>query len=312
MDRTREAHQSRKIDVQTTTIAAREMVTSMVPTFAVEPTSPPIKRQKLDTIQSRGDCTDSGPTAQKHHRASIIEMCLELGLDHESEMLLAQVEKEASLGNASTLHLILMPFVEGLAMVMRKQRVAFTNLRYSKLFRLVIAIFVTKFVGMKPRPPRDWSLPSRGCGCKECHELDLFLNSPSQQTMHFRGTGKRRDHLESNLRQELSVDKRTQQNPTAPHTLVLTKTRIRYEHDHKAWEERCKEARGFFDRIGLDALRQLLGEVYNELTELQSVDVSHRDGPDKHHRTALAEVQASAPQQAMMHKSAVEVIDLED
>ena len=298
--------------MQTTTIAAREMVTIMVPTFAVESTSPPNKRQKLDNIQTDGGCTNRGPTAQNHHRASIIEMCLELRLDHESETLLAQVEQEASLGNARTLHLILMPFLEGLVVVMRKQCVAFTDPRYSKLFRLVIATFVTKFVGMKPQPPRDWSLPIRGCGCRDCLELDHFLRSPYQQKMCFKGTGKRRDHLESNLRQELSVHKMTQQNPTAPHTLVLTKTRIRYEHDHKAWEERCKEARGFFDRIGHNALRQLLSEVYSELTELQSVDVSHRDGQGNRHRTVLAEVQAPAPQQAIAHKSGVEVIDLED
>lgn len=288
------------------------MVTSIVPTFAVEPTVPPNKRQKLDLIRSVGDHTNGGQPAQSFCRASIVDMCLELGLKHESEMLLAQVEKEASLGNARTLHLMLLPFLESLAGVMRKRRIAFTDLRYSKLFRLVIAMFVTKFVGIQPQPPRDWSLPTRGCGCQDCRELDRFLQSPHQQKMYFRGTGKRRDRLESKLHQELSVHKRTQANPTAPHTLVLTKIRIRYEHDHKAWEERCKEARGLFDRIGHDALRQLLGEVYGELTELQSVKVPRRDGPDNHHRTALADVQASVPQQAIMHKSGVEVIDLED
>ena len=76
---------------------------------------------------------------------------------------------------------------------------------------------------------------------------------------------------------------------------------------------REREAQRFFDRIGHDALRPLLGEVYRELAELRPLNPPQNMGSQQFPRPVLGITQAAAPapSPAKVLKSGIEVIDLE-
>lgn len=302
----REAHESQTIAAEILATAAHEMVAGMTSTVALTSTGPPAKRQRWQSngwYTHRADLQQTGGAGQGHSLALVLDLCLKLRLEPEVELLLTQIEEEAKQSDPMALHVIMIPFLVGLAKILKAHSISLTNLRYQRLFQHVISFIVGVYVAPKPEPPKDWSLPRAGCHCQDCAELNVFLQSPISQRLEFKATGQRRNHREGCVRNQPSVESSTRRNPSAPHTLVLVKTRVGYEQILKAWEIRCQEARKAFDHIGHDALRQLLAERYTGLTEF---------GMIHHPRDVLAETQAPAPMLPKTQKPAIEIIDLQD
>ena len=262
----------------------------------------------------RADLQQAGVVGQGHSLALVLDLCLNLGLEPEVELLLTQIEETAKDSDPMTLHLIMIPFLVGLAKILKAHSINLTSPQYQRVFQHVISFIAGVYVAPKPEPPKDWTLPRIGCHCQDCAELNVFLQSPTSQRLEFKATGQRRDHREGCLRHQPSVEASTRKNPSAPHTLVLVKTRVGYEQNLKAWEHRSQEARNCFDHIGHDALRELLAETYTDLTELRLVTLpdSGGSGLDRCPRGVLVEIQPSASKPLKAQKPAIEIIDLQD
>ena len=311
----REAHESHKIGVETLATAAHKVVAGMTSTVPMMSTGRPAKRQRWQSngwYVHRTDVQQADGAGQGHSLALVLDLCLKLGLEPEVALLLTQVEEEAKSSDPMILHLILIPFLVGFAKILKVHSISLTKPRYQRLFQHVISFIVSVYVAPEPEPPKDWILPKVTCHCKDCAELNVYLQSPNSQRLEFKATGQRRDHREGYLRNEPSIEATTRKNPSAPHTLVLVKTKAGYEQKLKAWEMRYQEARKAFDHIGHDALRQLLGEKYTDLTELRSVTFPEGFGTFNHPRSVLAETQPPAPILPEAQKPAIEIIDLED
>ena len=154
----RESHASQRTDIETLKAAAREMVAGMTATLAANTLGPLDKRQRLQSTGWFDHRANVQQPGAGHRLALVLEMCLNLGLDQEVELLLAQVEETASCSDPPTLHLIMIPFLGVLAKVSQTHAISLTNRRYQKVFKHVIANIVKVYVGVRPIPPPSWSL----------------------------------------------------------------------------------------------------------------------------------------------------------
>ena len=252
----------------------------MIPAFTIENGKTPAKRRKIaqtpTTSVGHEDMDRWSLTGSRI--AHLIGCCLTSDLEDEEKYLLNRIASEASNADDRTLIIIFIPFLQILRHVMEQNSVPFTTQDYRNLFQYIIALFIIEHVKMEPSRPANQTCPRAGCGagrqCGDCWELDEFLRSPSQQCMDMTRTGQRRDHVERRVLASQSPYFRcdTIKNRHAPHTLRITKTlNEAWEASHSAWLRRCAQAKDMLAAIGHDALRQLLGNEYDECIELRSV-----------------------------------------
>ena len=163
---------------------------------------------------------------------------------------------------------------------MVQNSVPFTTQNYQNLFQYIITLYIIEYVKMEPPRPVNQICPKAGCGsgrsCQDCWNLDEFLRHPSRQTWEFKATAQRRNHVENRVLMSQSPCFRchTVKNRFAPHIFKVTKTLdVARDADHAAWLSRCAKAEKRLTAIDHDALRQLLGDKYNECAELRSVDM---------------------------------------
>lgn len=67
------------------------------------------------------------------------------------------------------------------------------------------------------------------------------------------------------------ISARTHKNQCAPHILVLQKTWGDWHNETKNWKRRCSGAALVFVDIGLEALKPLLADRYDELMEMRLI-----------------------------------------
>ena len=258
----------------------REIFAVMIPALTIKNDKSTAKRRKIaQTPTSSVGHEDMDRWSLAGSRiAHLIGSCLAWDLKDEEKYLLNKIASEASNADDRTLNIILMPFLQSLRQVMEQNSVPFTTQDYRNLFQYIIALFIIEHVKMEPSRPADQTCPRAGCGagrqCRDCWELDEFLRNPSQQCMDLTTTGQRRDHVEGRVHSSQARYFRcdTIKNRQAPHTLRITKTlNEAWEASHSAWSMRCAQARDMLAAIGHDALRQLLGNKYDECVELRSV-----------------------------------------
>lgn len=261
-------------------LALREVFSVMVPALTIETGNTSAKRRKIAQTSSTSvghNDMDRWPLAGSRI-ARLIGCCLASDLKDEEKHLLNRIASEASNADERTLDVILMPFLQTLRQIMEQNSVAFTTQDYQNLFQYIIALFIIEYVKMEPSRPVNQTCPKAGCGadrqCQDCWNLDEFLRHPIRQTWDLTTTGQRRDHVERRVLVSQSPYFRchTIKNRHAPHTLKVIKTLNQaWEANHSAWLSRCAKAEEALAAIGHDALKQLLGNKYNECLELRSV-----------------------------------------
>lgn len=93
----------------------------------------------------------------------------------------------------------------------------------------------------EPMPPQNFSQPNEtGCDCKFCSETQLFLASPTQETIRIAAREDRREHLIHVIRRK-KIDVTTGIEKTScPYKLVLTKTTASYDRILKQYHSDIK------------------------------------------------------------------------
>ena len=250
----------------------------MISAFTLENGKIPAKRRKIArTSATPVEQEDMDRWSLAGSRiAHLIGCCLASDLEDEEKYLLNRIASEASNADDQTLNVILMPFLQTLRQTMEQNGVPFTSRDYQNLFQYILALFIIEYVRMEPARPTNLTCPRVGCGrrCQDCWDLDEFLCHPNRQYWAMTTTGQRRDHVEHRVLASQSSYFRcdTIKNRHAPHTLKVTKTlHEAWEVCHSAWLSRCARAKEMMAAIGHDALKQLLGNKYNECVELRSV-----------------------------------------
>ena len=284
-------------------LALRELFSTMIPEITVKATNVSAKRRKIGSMSYE----PSGPNDNDHwplqgsRMAELVSCCVGSSLKEEENWLLTKIALEAIHADSQALEHVLMPFLKRLRELMEEYKIAFTTEKYQDLFQTIISLFLSRSVAMEPLRPPNFTYSKAGCGdgkCRDCHDLNRFLQDPDRQTWDLTTTGQRRSHVDGRVSQSIRFRTTTIKNTTAPHTLRVTKTpHVVWESDHKAWLHRCDKARGLMAAVGYGALRQLLGDQYDQCVELRIV---------KRGTTALAERPSPSPRT----KGRTQIIDL--
>lgn len=186
--------------------------------------------------------------------------------------LLGQLIVVCKVVDPSAFQLFFIPLPARLIELSRCNNIPLNEAVPKTFFKDVLKTYLPRFVCMEPAKPRDWSQPRVACHCSDCHQLNRFLADPTQKTGRFPMAEKRRKHLQYKLPDTGCTHETVCQG--SPYTLVVTKTMKKWQDTHKAWKARCVTAGHSFQIIGTEALKEILGDFYEEITSLKAMKLA--------------------------------------
>jgi hypothetical protein len=118
----------------------------------------------------------------------------------------------------------------------------------SQFLEYILDTYVSRCVGPKPTPPKDWQRKQCGCGCTDCLQLDAFLVDPVQkETRIFAEAQDRIQYLKDQLPQ-ISISKGWYKSAQPEHEteiiptgsgfgLLIRKTDLAWSSATEIWKE---------------------------------------------------------------------------
>ena len=203
--------------------------------------------------------------------ATLFLQCEKLGFPHEIDQLADNIGSFAPTANTSSFEGLLLPLLKQLPPVTNQGSDSLSTPRYANVFRTVIQSYISAYVQSPPPKPTGFERQPRGCGlsCEDCVSLDAFLMDAKKPIAHFAVKAQRREHLERRL-EKSTCSTETLRNGT-PYTLVVKKQGGEWENAMKEWEKRCAVANQKVEEIGVEKLRGLLGDEWENAVGLRGM-----------------------------------------
>ena len=256
----------------------RDVLADLIPAFKFEVHLPLPKR--TTQFQRRGGRErpeQSKPSLMDGDEiATLINNCRSLGLAEETEALMSHVIESSKIVEASAFGTLIMPTLTRLIELSQLSGVSLKEPFLRFFVQQLLDTYIQRYVGKEPAKPQDWARARRGCGCRDCQDLDDFLIDPKKQVGRFAVAKKRRAHLHNKL-ESFGFTHETEYQGS-PQTLVVTKNSFGWQSSHKVWRQRCSEAQQTLQRFGTSNLQELLGERYNEVVNLEAVKLDATGG----------------------------------
>lgn len=204
-----------------------------------------------------------------HNIATFLSACQELELNAELDQIIKKLLTEMKTAQLELFHGVYIPLLKLLVKRFSEDSIV-NNAPFQPLFRQILCHFIFRYVQPEPTPPKDWKQATVGCRCADCQSLNRFLASPTEKVGRFSVAKKRRQHLHSVLDQAGSGCTHETERRGSPQTLIVTKTRARYQAAHRAWATRCSVANKHLEELGAEALKGLLGDIYGPIMTLST------------------------------------------
>ena len=203
--------------------------------------------------------------------ATLFLQCEKLDLSHEIHQLADKICSHAPNANTISFEGLLLPLLSQLPPVVKQGSNSLSTLGYATVFRTVIQSYIGTYVQSPPPKPTGFERQPRGCGlsCEDCVSLDAFLKDAKKPTAHFAVKAQRREHLEQRLIAS-TCSTETVKHGT-PYTLVVKKKGMEWENAMKEWEKRCDFANTKVKDIGVEKLRGLLGDEWENVVGLRGI-----------------------------------------
>lgn len=190
----------------------------------------------------------------------------------ELEKLITKLCQEAEKVKGDSWRAIIQGILKHLIQLWQQHKITTTNSPFRGLFQSILKIYLQHYVGYEPEAD-SWvrkkiACPSaeNGKSCKLCIQLNEYLCDPEKLNFRFTHAPQNRDHVEEVLR-----------NVESPAGWRSYYTRQSSRIDkvelniHKFWEYRFNRAKEEIDDLGLDILKDLLGESYDSIINLSLV-----------------------------------------
>ncbi|KAI4215427.1 MAG: hypothetical protein L6R36_009390 [Xanthoria steineri] len=202
--------------------------------------------------------------------ADLLDHCKTLGLADEREGLVDQLVVASISADPSAFAKLFIPLLKRMVVLSHSVNLPITDTIPRHFTRSIIDQFILRYVEPEPEKPRDWAQARTGCYnvCGDCSRLNSFLVNPEEKIGRFAIAEKRRRHLTNQLSHSgCTLDT---EHRGIPYTLVVTKTEKKWHQHHKAWRTRWRVAEQSFEDIGVEALREILGEDYERVVDCKS------------------------------------------
>ncbi len=174
--------------------------------------------------------------------AAFLSACQELELNAELDHIIKKLLTDMKTAQLELFHGVYIPLLKLLVQRL-SNKVIVNSSPFQPLFRQILCHFIFRYVKPEPTPPKDWKQATVGCRCADCRPLNRFLASPTEKVGRFSVGKKRRQHLHSMLDSARSGCTHETERRGNPQTVVVTKTRARYQAAHNAWAARPSVAK---------------------------------------------------------------------
>lgn len=203
----------------------------------------------------------------------LFRQTLELCLHGQANAMLNVIGHAAGTYDVNYFKHLFLPFLRGMLPVWKEKGIALSNPNCRGLYQSVLGSYSRRFVGEKPPcPEQDWARIRVPCPCRDCQTLNSFITNPTQRVGRFPIGKSRRMHIHQQLDGAKGTYTHITERIGNPQTLVVTKTRTEWESGVSAWETRRAEARDEFKSYGLETLRELLGDQFQNITGLSNAE----------------------------------------
>ncbi|KAI9771775.1 MAG: hypothetical protein M1835_006386 [Candelina submexicana] len=257
----------------------RDLLSDLIPAFTLDVQTPSPKRPRFDYVSYDSERSETSEDSEPslisgEDLADLIEQCISLGLEDEVDQILTKLQTEISNVDTFALSTFVIPFLEEFLAILEDQQIPLSTPPYQSFIKHALNTYITRYVDLEPARPKDGTrkeLEGKGCGCKDCKSLNEFLVDPAKKSTTFSMAEKRRKHIELRIGPIPHLKVETIRT-TKPYSLKLEKcTEADWEEDHDRWEKRSNDVKGQMKELGLEKLREVLGEQYDELVEQRVV-----------------------------------------
>jgi len=224
-----------------------------------------------------------GPALDGHKLAAVVQHCLKLNLDQCINQSIGRILQEIIIMDSKDFPTTILPLLESLLLDIKKGEIQAE--RFKCLFQSSLIQWIVRHVGEEPKQT-DWSRAPTKCEgdnsrayyslpvdrkkkvepCKDCKELNKFLQDPNETVWRFPAAEPRRKHLDQKLEYEHECFT-TIEKPRTPYTLVVTKHKKGMDERHRKWAARVTEVKLHLkDLEGRHRLLdQVLAEKYSDI-----------------------------------------------
>jgi len=201
----------------------------------------------------------------------LFQQALELCLHDQAKAMLNVIRHTADTYHVNYFKHLFLPFLRGILPVWKEKGIALSDPICRDLYQSVLASYSQRYVGKKPPcSDRDWARIRVPCSCRDCEMLNRFITNPTERVARFPMGKGRRQHIHQQLDMAKGTYTHITERTGNPQTLVVTKTKTEWESKVRAWETRRAEARNEFGSYGLETLRELLGDQFQNITGLSN------------------------------------------
>jgi hypothetical protein len=215
----------------------------------------------------------------------LIREALRLGMEDRAHALINVIIHTAEKYNVEYFKHLYLPFLRSMLPVWTENCLALSNTPFysGNLYQCILGSYSRRYVGQKPSClEKDWARIGVPCHCRDCGLLNHFITSPTERVGRFPMGKSRRQHLHQQLDMSRGSYTHITERLGNPQTLVVTKTRGEWDAKMRTWETRRAEAKNVFEAFGLENLRELLGNEFQNITGLLDKESRDERGAKRH------------------------------
>lgn len=199
------------------------------------------------------------PALDGHNLAPVVQHCRKLGMDDCVNQMIGRILQEIIIMDTKDFPTTVLPLLESLLLDIKKGEIQAEKFRY--LFQSSLIQWIVRHVGQEPKQD-DWSREPTKCKgdnpsayyslprdqrkdpepCKDCKQLNEFLQNPKEKVWRFPAAERRRKHLIGEIRNHHECFT-TIEKPRTPFTLVVTKHKKGMDEKHRKWAARVSEVK---------------------------------------------------------------------
>ncbi|KAH6672517.1 hypothetical protein B0J14DRAFT_74998 [Halenospora varia] len=249
----------------------KDVISELVDQFSLRSLDippPPPKRSFYGAVINRPEPV--GPDEQNSRNlVTLYCHCATLNLTAQLSQMTKKLTNEAKAVHATLFDSMYLPFLKLLSTTLQENNIHIQDSPFQPIYKSILNSYILRFVQPEPQPPKDWTRQKVSCGCQDCNSLNAFLINPTQQVGRFALAQKRRSHLQTQL-DPIGGFKHDTDRRGSPQTLVVTKTKEKFQASHKDWAGRCRIAKAKLEEFGTERLMELLGEEYEGVVGLHA------------------------------------------
>ena len=238
-----------------------------------------------------------------------IETTLEVHPSTTIERILNRLESSVARASKEAFVSSLVPLLNLILQRLTNGRSIFAPISHSQMqsfFRTTLHMSLRIYIGPEPAKPPNWTKPTSSCMCKDCSQVNAFLQSPSQKVFKFPCGKSRRAHLHQTFNDNSwGFGNRGRSNPWKietirdcnPNVWKITKNHGEYNSEHKSWKERFTSMKAKVEDLvageNEKRLRDYLGD--EEFEAVRSCRVERLPSVATGKRASLGEAETNIP-----------------